>query len=108
MKSLTGSDGGSSNDVPNDTVLTLAPPLIDDEEEPFELVDMPLRPGELDLVLLQYDFRLIDVDSTLHLTFVHIDSLETRVRKLLDSQEGQVNVILKRYSALSSSRGNKL
>ena len=61
--------------MPNDTVLTLAPPLIDDVGEPSELVDMPLRLGELDLVLLQYDLRLIDVDSILHLTFVRIDSL---------------------------------
>jgi hypothetical protein len=53
--------------MPNDTVLTLGPPLIDDEEEQFELVDMPLRLGELDLVLLQCDLRLIDVDSILTL-----------------------------------------
>lgn len=75
MRSLTGNNGGSPNDVPNDTVLTLVPPLIDDEEELFELVDMTLHPEELDLVLLQYNLRLINVDSILHLTFVRIDSL---------------------------------
>lgn len=51
VRSDTDTDGGSPGDEPNDTVLDLAPPFLDLDEELLEVGDLGTRFSELGLVL---------------------------------------------------------
>ena len=78
VRSNTDTDGGSPADEPNDSVLGLAPPLLDVDKELLEIVDLGARLGKLGLVLVQLDLRLLDVDSTLQPSSERVDFLLER------------------------------
>ena len=81
MRSNTDAKRRSPADEPNNSILTLAPPLLDIDEEVLEVLNLVASVGqlELDLVPAQLFLRLINADTVLHPGFARHDLLlETR------------------------------
>ena len=65
MRSDADTNGGSPADEPDNSLLSLAPFLLDIDEEVLEILDLGAGVGKLGLVLAQLLLRLDNVDSVL-------------------------------------------